>query len=111
MPMHCACGKENSIDHSLSCHTGGYPIFRHNMMRDTIADILREICKDVQTEPELLPIASDFNMLSRNNKEKARLDVSSVGLWSPRERNMMDIYTGIPSKCSFIQEQDSNIAV
>lgn len=101
MSMHCACGKENSIDHSLSCHTGGYPIFRHNMMRDTIADILREICKDVQIEPDLIPIASDFSKLSKNNKDKARLDVSSVGLWSPRERNMMDIRVFHPNAPSY----------
>jgi hypothetical protein len=104
MPMHCACGNENSIDHSLSCHTGGYPIFRHNMMRDIIADILREICKDVQIEPELIPIASDFSKTSRNNKDKARLDVSSVGLWSPRERNMMDIRVFHPNAPSYMNK-------
>ena len=59
------------------------------------------MCKDVQTEPELLPIASDFNMLSRNNKEKARFDVCSVGLWSPRERNMMDIRVFHPNAASY----------
>ena len=35
-PSHCACGHSFSIDHSLSCPTGGYPsiifsiIIRHN---------------------------------------------------------------------------------
>ena len=41
MPMYCACGKKNSIDHSLSCPVGGYSIYRHDRVRDTIANILR----------------------------------------------------------------------
>ncbi len=92
MPLHCACGKENSINHSLICKTGGYAIFRHNIVRDTIAEILKETCKDVKIEPELIAIDSDFNINpSENSSDKARLDVSSVGLWSPLEKNFMDI--------------------
>eukprot|EP00116_Pleurobrachia_bachei_P008939 sb/3469201/ len=33
-PNHCACGKLNSIEHSLSCSRGGYVNLRHNQMRD-----------------------------------------------------------------------------
>ena len=92
MPLHCACGSDNSINHSLTCKTGGYAIFRHNMVRDAIAEILRETCKDVKTEPELIPIDSDYSSgVSGNTAEKARLDVSSVGLWSPLQKNFMDI--------------------
>ncbi len=102
MPPHCACGTENSINHSLICKTGGYAIFRHNIVRDTIAEILKEICKDVNIEPELIPIDSDFNINpSENNAEKARLDVSSVGLWSPLERNFMDIRVFHPNAPSY----------
>ena len=101
MPLHCACGSENSINHSLSCKTGGYTIFRHNMVRDTIADILKETCKDVKIEPELIPIDSDYTNMTGNTAEKARLDVSSVGLWSPMERNFMDIRVFHPNAPSY----------
>ncbi len=81
MPLHCACGTENSINHSLICKIGGYAIFRHNIVRDTIAELLKETCKDVRTEPELIPIDSDFNTNpSENSADKARLDVSSKDL-------------------------------
>ena len=30
---YCHCKKENSIDHALSCKTGGYVVFRHNRLR------------------------------------------------------------------------------
>ncbi len=90
MPTNCVCGTENSINHSLICKTGGYTIFRHNIVRDTIAEILKEICKDVKVEPELIPIDSDHNFSSSENlTEKARLDVSCVGLWSPLEKNFL----------------------
>ena len=61
MPLHCACGTKNDINHSLICKTGGYTIFRHNIVRDAIAEILKEFCRDVRTEPELIPIESDLN--------------------------------------------------
>ena len=101
MPLYCACASKNDIDHSLSCKLGGYVIFRHNRMRDTTAEILKEICKDVRIEPELTPLASDNNEgTSMNTKDRARLDVSCVGLWSPLERTFLDIrifHPGSPS--------------
>ena len=102
MPLTCACGSENSINHSLTCKTGGYSIFRHNNVRDTIADILKDICKDVKTEPELIPIDADFRgHASENTAERARLDVSSIGLWSPLQKNFMDIRVFHPNAASY----------
>ncbi len=103
MPLHCACGTQNDINHSLICKTGGYTIFRHNIVRDAIAEILREFCRDVRTEPELIPIESDLNNTtsSMNKADKARLDVSCVGLWSPLERTFMDIRIFHPNAPSY----------
>ena len=47
MPAYCGCGKENDIDHSLSCKKGGFVILRHNNIRDTTAKLLEEVCYDV----------------------------------------------------------------
>ena len=58
---------------------------RHNQVRDLEASILRDICKDVKVEPELMPVGN-LNTGSSNVSEKARLDVSAVGIWSPMER-------------------------
>ena len=33
IPTHCACGKTNSVDHSLICKLGGYTSMRHNSVR------------------------------------------------------------------------------
>jgi len=56
IPIHCACGETNSVDHSLTCKLGGYNSMMHNSVRDSEAQIIREVCRDVQTEPTLLPI-------------------------------------------------------
>ena len=55
-PTHCACGETNSVDHSLICKLGGYTSMRHNSVRDSEAQKMREVCRDVETEPTLLPI-------------------------------------------------------
>ena len=33
-PSFCQCGKENDVDHTLSCKKGGYVALRHNRFRD-----------------------------------------------------------------------------
>ena len=63
---------------------------RHNRIRDLEASILKDICKDVRVEPELLPVG-DRTIGSSNTAEKARLDVSAVGIFSPMERTFADV--------------------
>ena len=103
-PFHCACGKKNDVNHALTCKKGGYIIMRHDKIRDLEAFILKDVCKDVRIEPELLPIgniAVDCN----NKSEKARLDVSCVGFWSPMERTMLDVRIVHPN-CKTHREKD-----
>ncbi len=35
---------------------GGFPIIRHNEVRDITADLLTEICHDVEIKPTLQPV-------------------------------------------------------
>ena len=50
---------------------------RHNCIRDLEADLLREVCKDVKVEPEVIPIGNT-EMAGANTAEKAWLDVSAL---------------------------------
>ena len=52
-PSHCACGTNFSVDHALSCPKGGFPSIRHNEVRDITAELLSEVCHDVEVEPHL----------------------------------------------------------
>ena len=46
LPSTCACGKDFSIEHSLSCLKGGYVNQRHNMIRNLFAEFLAETSSD-----------------------------------------------------------------
>ena len=103
MPNHCACGAITDFNHSLSCKKGGYIIMRHNAVRDVEAEQLREVCHDVKIEPELLPTRAGQH-LSTNTAERARPDVSAVGLWSPFERSFIDVRIFHPNAPSYLHK-------
>ena len=93
MPTFCACGKQNSVDHALSCMKGGYTIMRHNNVRDTEAALLQEVCKDVTIEPPLIP--------SKELGDKSCLDVGARGLWSGLEKTLCDVRIFHPGADSY----------
>ena len=62
---------------------------RHNGVRDLEAELMREVCRDVKVEPELLPIGEQE--MAGITSDKARLDVSGVGVWGEHERTFLDI--------------------
>ena len=101
MPIHCSCGDRNDIDHALACKRGGYVVFRHNKIRDLNADLLNQVCKDVKTEPPLLPLQSESLEHTGNVADGARLDVSAVGFWGPLQRTMFDVRIFHPGAASY----------
>ena len=73
---------------------------RHNSLRDGIANIMREVCTDVSTEPMLLPTnPNDFNS-HVNTAEEARLDISARGINSTFERTFFDVRVAHPFAAS-----------
>ena len=96
IPRHCACGKSSDIDHLLSCPKGGYSYLRHNVLRDTLAGLLSIFCKDVTTEPTLIPTAQE---LERGTvaSDAARLDVGARGIWSPFDKTLIDVRVTHPN--------------
>ena len=58
MPIFCACGNRNNLNHILTCKKGGYVSMRHNALPDTEAKLLTEVCCDVKTGPDLPPPAA-----------------------------------------------------
>ena len=82
LPSHCACGQHTSIDHALSCPTGGYPTIRHNELRDLTASLLKEVCHDVTVEPHLQPLSEEVLQGQTSIQgDEARLDISCRGFW------------------------------
>ena len=91
VPKSCACGKDYSINHCLSCKNGGFIHMRHNIVRDSVHELLQEICKDVKLEPMLLPVTNEELPAGSNVTDGARADVSSLGFWNPLSRAFFDI--------------------
>ena len=78
----CPCGEKFTIGHSLSCPTGGFPIIRHNELRDVFAAMLSAVCHDVEVEPILQPLSGEIVPQESNTKEdEACIDISACGLW------------------------------
>ena len=53
LPSKCACGQQYDVTHALNCKKGGFVIIRHNNIRDFEANLLKKVCSDVETEPQL----------------------------------------------------------
>ena len=84
LPSICACSKNNSVEHSMSCKHGGFVGLRHNEVRDLTAKLLTEVCKDVSREPKLVNKTND-------DDEDLRADISAPGVWQPLQRAFFDV--------------------
>ena len=92
LPSNCVCGQSFSVEHALTCTTGGYSIMRHNSIRDTIAGMIGEVVKDVSTEPILTPLSGEkFHRKATTTDPEARADVAARGFWSKGVKMFADI--------------------
>ena len=48
-----------SVEHTLTCKTGGFKAVRHNEVRDITATLLTEVGHGVTTEPHLQPLSGE----------------------------------------------------
>ena len=82
-PSSCSCGKDNSVSHCLSCKKGGFINLRHDAVRDSFAEIMKSVGKDVRTEPSLLPVTGEKLPAGANFKDGARSDFSALSIRNP----------------------------
>ena len=99
----CVCGKPFSADNALNCKIGGYPCIRHNQVRDLLASLMKEVCTDVRTEPELQPLTGEvFNRATMITTDEARLDIEARGFWECRQEcTMFDVRVFNPGADSY----------
>ena len=54
--------------------------------------LLSEVCKDVATEPKLLPLTGEeFDARTTNKANEARMDVRAAGFWVKGQKAFLDI--------------------
>ena len=99
MPHFCGCGIKNSIDHTLICKKGGYVAMRHNNLRDLNVTLQKEVCRDVVSEPRLLPLENEE--VDGTQADRAAPDISSRGLWSTFQRTFFDVRVLHPNAPSY----------
>ena len=85
IPLTPACGQSFERTHALHCAKGGYAHMRHDEIKDTLANLMSEVCYDVEIEPKLQSLQGEsFINNSTTSGEDARLDVKANGLWGSR---------------------------
>ena len=81
LPAICPFGKEFSLTHALHCAKGGYTHLRHNEIKDAMANLMDDVCHDVQIEPKLQSLDGEIWNNSTSTDDDARLDIKANGLW------------------------------
>ena len=80
LPSHCVCGSPFSVEHALTCKKGGFVSSRHNEVRRITADLLKEICNDVEEEPLLQEVTGEhFKAKTAKTEKDSRLDIVARG--------------------------------
>ena len=107
LPSKCICGKNFTVEHTLSCARGAFPSIRHNEIRDLTANLLTEVCNDVRIEPDLHPVLSDqLSGATANSQDGARLDLSANGVWGGRyEKTFFNV--SLQPACPIKQKPDT----
>ena len=101
LPSHCVCGAKFSLEHALTCKKGGFVTSRHNELKRLTADLLKEVCIDVEEEPKLQEITGEvFKAKTTKIDKEARPDVAARGLWMRGQKLFCDIRVFNPlAKC------------
>ena len=86
----------------MICPFGGFPMIRHNEVRDLIASLLTAVCHNVATELSLQPVTSEtFSLASPNSTNDAHLDVKARGFWSRDQDTYFDVRVFYPNVSSY----------
>ena len=89
LPSKYPCGQTFNMTHALNCKTGGFITIRHNRVRDFEAQLLTEICNDVEIEPPLQPLEGEIiNGLTGVN---AKPDVRARGFWREGQKVFFNV--------------------
>ena len=92
LPTWCACGQRFDVVHALSCKKGGFVAERHDNVKNILTKLLTKVCRDVKSEPRLIPINGEsFDLRSANTTNEARLDIKAKGFWQRGQTAFFDV--------------------
>ena len=92
IPSNCACGNTFNLQHALQCPKSGFVSSRHNHIRNSTANLLIEVRKNVRVERQLQPLSGDmFSEKTANISDQARADISARGFWLTGQLAFLDV--------------------
>ena len=81
-PLTFACAANFNLTHALHCAKCGYTHIRNNEIRDTFANLMNEVCHEVEIALKLQLLQGEsFVNNSTTTEDEARLDVKANKLW------------------------------
>ena len=90
----------------FTCKHGGWHTVRHNDLRDTLTDLLCEVCQEVTKELLLQPLSGEQLPRSTNKADDARADIKARGFWTGEQDAFFDVRVIHP----FASYQDSPLS-
>ena len=91
--------------HAMSSKKGDFVTLRHNDVRDLTANLLNEVCNDVNIEPQLLPVTGErFNNRTANVSNEARVDIKSRGFWVRGQQAFFDVRVFDPNAKRYLHK-------
>ena len=74
------------------CKKGGFASVRYNDLRDLPANMLSEVCKDIEIEPKLTPLTGEeLDSRTANTTNEGRLDIRARGAWEREQQAYLDL--------------------
>ncbi len=102
LPTTCPCGAKFSMDHAQICKTGGFIHMRHDDPTYLLAKCMKEIHRDVEVEPTLLPLSGEtFQYRTANVQPDARADIRVRGFWTDSRNAFFDTRIFYPHASSY----------
>lgn len=110
LPSQCACGAKFDVNHALNCHRGGFIIIRHNEVRDFLANMLRSVQNDVETEPHLQNLDGEqFSARSTLTGEQAHPDIRARGFYRAGQQAYFDVKVINPNSESYLNTSTKKV--
>ena len=71
----------------MSCKKGGFVVQRHNEIRDVTVELMAEMCKDDEVEPQLIKFnGEEMVHKSAKTNDHVRIDIAARCFWVKGQR-------------------------
>ena len=92
MSSTCCCSAKMDVQQGMSCKREEFATIRHNDLGGIAANLLSNVCNNVEIKPKLLPITGEsFSNRTTITRTEARLDTRSRRFWVRGQQTFFDV--------------------